>query len=357
MADQAFTIGMAVDVQSAFGTPNSTIAALATNVAATDGAVLGDKGSGDAESGISIPQIVPIFREVAAVAGSYTEQADSFQRASVEGFSVTFPLQGNGVDATPSAGEASLATAHKGIHAILYSLGLIVANGSAPAVEYTPRFAASSGGGTIYSTVKIWIGDLSFVFTDCLVDTASMVFTPGGNGLLTANFKVGKHDPATDFADGVTFPTFDYGSQASLSAPTVEGVAFTWGEVRGFETLTVNVSNEVAEFGDSNVESTGIRQSQTRRIFTADGRLYLNDADSDFEYQKTISTAAPTEDLSFQLGTPATTGIINGVKIELNNLQSKGVKYDRIGSAMVAELSGAKATDTSPGSEFKLTFN
>jgi hypothetical protein len=357
MADQSFSIGMALDVQSAFGTPNATIAALAGTVNATDGAVLGDKASGDADSGISIPQIVPIVREVAAVAASFTESADSFQRATVEGFSIAFPLQGNNVDATPAAGEASIATAHKGIHAILYSAGLIAANGAAPAVEYTPRHAGSAGGPTIYSTVKLWIADLSFVFTDCLVDTFNIVCTPGGNAIMTANFKVGKHDPATGFADGVSFPTFGYGTQATLAAPVVAGVNFTWGVVRGFETMNIGCSNEIEEFGDSNVAVTGIRQAQTRRVFTVDGRLYLDSTDSDFEYQKTIGATAPTEDLSFQIGTAATTGFINAIKLEVNNLQSRGVKWDKIGTATIAELSSAKATSLTAGTEFKLSFN
>jgi hypothetical protein len=83
----------------------------------------------------------------------------------------------------------------------------------------------------------------------------------------------------------------------------------------------------------------------------------LNSTDSRFEYDKTIGTLAPTEDLSFQIGTPATTGFINAIKLEVNNIQSKSVKYDRVGTATVAELSGAKATSLSAGTEFKLSFN
>lgn len=350
MADQEFKIGFAIGVQSGFGTPNATIAGLSGSLSSSDGIVLGDRESGDAESGILIPSIESAFREVAAVSGSFTEQADAFLRAVVNGFGIALPLQGNGATATPATGEAQPLA---GIDATLQSLGLAGANGTAPVVAYTPV-----SGATVYSTIKLWIGDLSFVFTDCIVESGQVVFTPGGNGILTANFAVGTHDPATDFADGVTFPTFDYTTQASLAAPTVEGVNFTWGQVRGFNTLTLNIENTIEEAGDSNVASTGLRQTQTRRMFTIDGTLYLDDGDSDFEYQGLVSSSAPTADLSFQVGDVAGAAeVLNAYLVEVNNLQAKAIKYNRIGTATVVELTGAKATATAAGGEFTLTFN
>ena len=353
MADETFDgVAFAIDIQdSGFGTPDSTIGGLSGSIDEDDGCVKGDKNSGDAESGIVIPTIAPSFREVSVVTGSYTESADSFLKALIDGFAITFPLQGNGDTAStpPGAGEA---LPDLGIWAIWRGLGMAGANGTAPVYEFTPEYA------TTYSTIKLWVGDLSYVFSDCLIESASLVFTPGGNGLMTANIKVGTHDPTSDFADGVTFPTVSYGMQNDMFAPTVEGVNFTWGQVRGFESLTINIDNTVEEFGDSNVSTTGVRQAQTKRVITVDGTLYISATDSDFEYQNAVSTSAPTGDLSFQVGTPATSAsTINAYKVEVNNLQAKSIKHNRIGTAMTVELSGAKATATAAGGEFKFTYN
>ena len=363
MADETFDgLALAVGTQTAaggFGFINATVRDLSGTIDETDGCVLGDKASGDAESGISSPTLEAIFREVAAVAASFTESADSFQRLSVSGFSITFPVQGNGATATtPAAGEADLATLFPGYEALYEMMGLIGANGAAPVVEYTPRHSGSSDGSTIYGTIKVWHGDLSMVFEDCLIESAEFVSTPGGNVLCTANILVGKTDTA-NIADGVTFPTITYGAMSSLAAPVVEGVAFaTFGQTRPFENLTVKVQNTIEEFGDSNVATTGKRQAQTRRQILVSGTIYVATADSDAAVQNLINSSAPTADLSFQVGTAAgASDVVNAFKVEVNNLQSKSIKYNRIGQALVAELTDAKATATSAGAEFKLTMN
>ena len=355
MADEKLFQGaaFAMDVQdSGFGTPDATIAALTTGDE-TDGFVLGDKGSGDAETGISLPSFEPDYREVAPVGGSYTEQADSLLKSLANGFSITLPLMGNAADS--GAPDAGAAKPFMGIDAIWQSLGMTGANSTSPVYEYTPEYA------TTYSTIKLFLGNFAFVFSDCIVESGSLVFTPGGNGLLTANIKVGTFDPDSDpgFTPAIAFPTIDYGTQATLAAPVVEGVNFTYSEVRGFENLTINIGNEVEEFGDSNVDVTGLRQSQTKRPITVDGTLYTVDADPDFAFQELIRTTAPTTDMSFQLGTAtgATPDTCNAVLIEVNNIQPKNLKYNRIGTETVVELSGAKATGTTGGDEFKVTYN
>lgn len=352
MADETFAIGFAVGVQSAFGTPNATIAALSGSLGVSDGIVLGDAESGDAESGIVTPSIEGFYREVADVSGSYTKSADAFLRAEVNSLAITIALKGNGATATPASDEAQ---PDAGIDALWQMSGLTGATGSNADYEYTP----TTGLGTIYGTVKLWIADLSFVFTDVLVDSAAMAYEPGDAGIATFNLSVGTHDPSTDFADGVTFPDFDYGTQTSLAAPVIEGVGHAWGQTRGFNTLTATVAQELETFGDSNVDTTGLRQSQTGRTVTVDGTLYIATADSDFEYQNLVSTTAPTDNMTFQVGTAngAGTGTLNAVKVEVNNLQGTNIKYNRIGTATAVELAGAQATGTTAGSEFKLSYN
>jgi len=350
----------AIDVQdSGYGTPDSTIGGLSGTIDETDGCVLGDKNSGDAESGIVLPTLVRSVREVAQVSGSFTQSADSYLKTLADGMSITIPIQGNGATSTPSAGEA---IPDLGIQALWRLAGMTGANGAAsPDYKFTP----TTGTATTYGTIKLWVGDLSFVFSDCLVDSTQIVFTPGGNGLATFNIAVGTHDPDTDFADGVTFPTVTYGTQASLSAPTVEGVAFTWGTGHpntgsGFNTLTINISQNIEDIQDSNVETTGLLKSQTNRIITVDGTLFVDTADSDYDYQALVSSSAPTDDLSFQLGTAETGGggeTINAALINVNNLEAKSIKYNRLGTLLAVELSGAKATATSAGAEFMIEYN
>ena len=354
MADQTWAIAMAIDVQSAFGTINGTISALSGTLDQTDGMILGDKASGEADSGITVPNIVAVVRENPVVAASFTEQWDAYLRTAVEGLSIAFPLQGNGADA--GAPTADAASPLVGPNAILQAAGLIeTTGGGSPDVDFKPNAS------TVYATIKLWLGSgttgLSFVYQDCLVDTLSLSFPPGSSGIATAGFKVGSL--ATQ-ADGVTFPTVTYGTMASLASPVVEGVAHAWGATRGFENLTINIANTLEEFGDSNVTTTGLRQSQTRRLITVDGAIYMTAAAAPYEYDNLVGTSAPTDDLSFQVGDPDVGGAetaLNAYKVTVANLSAQNLKYEKRGTATVAVLSGAKATDTAAGGEFTLTFN
>jgi len=342
-------VAFAVAEQTAgFGTANTAVEALSGALVNSNGIILGDKNSGDAESGVALPSFSTVVREQAQIAGSFTAQADEFIRTVTEGLSITFPLKGNGASSTPLADEAQ---PFAGIDELLGTAGLVGASGAVtPDYIYTPRASAE------YSTVKLWTADLSWVLQDCLVDSLVLNFTAGENCLITANFKVGS---VKTFADTVTFPTFTWGTQSSLAAPTVEGMAFAnFGQTRGFENLAITIANNIVEFGDANVATTGIRQSQVDRRITVDGRIYLETADSAAEWDALVNTSAPTADLSMQLGTPrTTTGTINAALITVNNLQPKGIKYDRTGTAAVVELTDALATSTTAGTEFSLEYN
>ena len=78
----------------------------------------------------------------------------------------------------PPAGEAK---PDAGIDARWQMAGFVGANGTNPLYEYTPRHAGSSGGSTIYGTLKLWIGDLSFVLWDALIESLSIVINAGGS--------------------------------------------------------------------------------------------------------------------------------------------------------------------------------
>jgi hypothetical protein len=352
MADQDFNgIALAIAEQTDFGYVNATVRDLSGALAVDDGIILGDKESGDAESGITIPNLSAFSREVPQVVSSFTQSADYFLREVVEGLAITFPLKGNGADA--GAPDADLAVPDEGIASLYANAGLLGATGTgSPDWKYTPRAT------TIYSTVHLWVADLDFIFQDCLVDTLEFAFTPGETALVTASFKVGS---VQSYNADVTFPTFTWGFQSSLAPPVVENVNFgTFGLTRGFEDLKISIANNVVEFKDSNVATTGLRQSQVDRVITVDGRMYLNETTSDAAHTSLVNTSAPTAALSLQLGTADSDGevtALNAISMNVLNLQPKDIKYDRTGTAAVVEISGAKATGTTAGSEFMFEYN
>ncbi len=360
MSDVAFNgVTAAFGVQAGFGTPLPAVRDLVATADLSEGAVLGDAESGDAESGITIPNIVAVSRDVAKVAGTLSESADAFQKAEIESLAISWVMQGNGVSATPALGEANLSVIMPGVEAIFEGAGLVGSVGGLNVEQdYDPRTGAN-----LFLTIKLWHGDLAFVFSDCVVESLEFAFTPGGFVIATANILVGTFDHTTQ-VDGFTFPTSNYGVMASLAGPIVEGVAFTaFGVVRGYENLTINIGSEIEKFGDSNVPVSGERQSQGRRVFTVDGTLYIDDvgALTDAAFQNLVDSSAPTVDLSFQVGTPATGAgnIINAFKIFCNNLQAKDIKYNRIGTTHVVELNESKCTSPGPtgGDEFQLQMN
>ncbi|MEE9547419.1 MAG: hypothetical protein V3V65_07970 [Hyphomicrobium sp.] len=300
-------IATAVGVQSAFGTPNSTVAGLdhTGSPSLADGHVLGDKGSGDSESGISVPNIVGDYLPVAQVSASWTESADKFQKALAEGFTFSWVMQGNG-DSGGTPGDADLSVIMPGLEAILECAGLTGA--------------------------------------------------PGGKCIATATISVGTYDHTTAIT-GFTFPTIDYEEMVDLAGPTVEGVAHTaFGHVRGFEDLVITISNPVETFKDSNVDVTGEFIAQKERIISVGGRIYVDSADDDAIHAQLKALVAPTDTLSLQLGT-AGAAALNAMLFEVFNLQPKDIKYGENGDFLIVELGDSKATGLTAGTEFQLTMN
>jgi hypothetical protein len=350
MADETFDgVLLAVGVQAGFGAINGTVRDLdiTTPLTSADGIVLGDREAGDAESGIVIPDFEPLRRELAAV--SYTPNFATFVREAFNNLGITYHVKGNGVTSTPSAGQAKPLA---GIDALNQSAGFVGANGASPIYVYTPRASA------IYLTAKLWLADLSFCFQDCIVGRRSTVYTPGGYGIRTDEISIGAIS-ATGTGDGVVFTSPTWGTQSSLAAPTVEGVANTWNAARGFtDALTITVENNIEDIGDSNVADTGIRKSQKApRLITASGSIFAQTADSDFEYQQTKLAVAPTDLFTFQLGDVAgATDTINAQKIELENPQTDRIKYNRAGDVLVVEFD-LSCRDSVAGSEYTETYN
>lgn len=345
MAAESWQVAFAVGVQSAFGTINSTISGLSGALDSTDGIVLGDRESGDGESGITLPQYVREQRERADVGGSFTASASSFERVDVSGLSIAFELKGNGGTGSTTPGEAQPL---EGIDALLQMSGLAGANGTASTSEYDYTPNASS----IYGTIKLWDNDLAYVFKDCIIETLTLPTTGGEVSIAEASIRVGSLVSVGTTA----FPTtLDYGTQASLSAPTLVSAGFAYGMSRDFQSAQVGVSNGIVEIPSGN-STSGIRLTQDVRRFDVDILTEVDSTNSDFDDLEISKTTAPTNDATWRLGSIAGTGTINGVAIAVNNIQQQTNKGERAGEIRAQRVTGY-ATGTTAGSEFTLTFD
>lgn len=348
MAVQNFGAGFAIGLQADADTINGTISALSGALNETDGIVLGVAEAGTGETGITLPNFVREQTELAKVPGSFTRTASSFKSVKVDSFDITWLLKGNGVTSSPSAGQAKPLA---GIDALIESAGLDGANGTNPLYTYTPST------GTTYATIKVWTGEgsdaMSFVFKSCLVESMSFAFAGNDNVKVTSQIRVGS---VQTVASSVTLPTFDYGTQSSLIAPVVQGVGFEWGETRGFQTLSMTVTNTIEEIEDSN-QSTGLRLGQTDRSIELNGVIYVDDGDTDFEYATLSSVSSPVDDATFQVGTIAGgTDTINAFLIAFNNGVIDNFSHDKLGELLAANVN-AHATATGASGEFAITFN
>lgn len=351
MADQAYEIGMAVGVQADIDTISATIPGLGGALDETDGIVLGDPQSGDFESGITAPSFVREQREQSDVEGGMRSRAGTFLRVDAQGLEITWAVKGNGVTSTGAAGEAK---PDPGIDALHEMGGLVGANGAGEIYEYTTRVNVSTGGVVRYGTVKLWVGDLSWVLKSCTLSGLKFVMQPSGIILATAAIEVGNVET---FADGVAFPTFDYGNQETLKPNTVENVTTSWGNVRGWESLEFEIANELVRSQDS-ARTGGLRTVGAGREVNVTARLYVDSADSDFEYQQLIATVNPTNDFGFQLGTAAGgSGTINALLVDIRDVEVQSMKPTPEGDVLIADIAGRGTSPVGGNSELLITYN
>jgi len=328
MADVTFIGAVAVGEQSDLGAINTTIRDLALGgggaLDETNGLVLGDAESGTGKTGIAFPDHVRDARENPVEPGSFTVLPDTFVKVNVEGFEISWQLKGNGVTSTPSAGQAK---PDPGIHALLLMSGLAGSNGTSPKYQYIPAL------GTTYGTVKLWNFDMSYTYMDCVLASLTLEQTGGSIIIAKASFRVGS---LAAIENGLTATTYDYGFQASLSAPVVQAAAYTWGQLRGFMTMSLVIDNVVNSVSDSN-QATGLRWVQDERRVRCNGTVYMSTSDSDFEYQELIG--APSANAVWTIGpVTAPAAQLNSIKFTCNQLQVTKTKYDKVGIATVCIL-------------------
>jgi hypothetical protein len=348
-------------IQTGLGAINSTVRDLAIDgggggLDSDDGLVLGYREAGDANSGITLPTIARIGTSRSDLA-NYTKQPTSFLRADISGLSLAVLMQGNGAT-TQNPAVADECQPLAGLHALWECSGLTGASGTTPAYKYTP--AADSD----YLTIKMWYGDHFWCFQDCMADV-TIELVGGENGIATFAFQVGSLAPgAYGQGDGVTWPTGvdvpDYGTQLSLSAPRVikptASEAHEWSTDRGFNSYTLSIANSLERIPDSN-QADGVRIVQNGREITLSERIWVDSADTDFEYEELIATAISTDTDWAQVGDPAGDAeTVNAYLIEMETPEVIDMKHDRLGTDMVVDIN-LRAVAASAGAEFTLTFN
>jgi hypothetical protein len=343
---------LAIDAQSAFGTVDGTIRDLNITTPLTEamGVVVGYREAGDAESGITLPSFEPFRRELAAV--GQTQNFANFVREAFGDLVITYIVKGNGATITNPVAVDDCKPA-KGIDALNQIAGLSGTGVAlAPVYRYTP--AASE----TYATIKMWWGDLSFCWQDCIINTRSTVYTPGETGLRTDTIKLGAIVSA-GVADGIVFTSPTAGPQTTMAAPAIEGVVNTWNMERGWNELTITINNNIEEIGNCNVADTGIKFSQKmpREITASVKGLWVGTTNSDYEYEQTKLTAAPTDGFTFQVGTVGIAdATANAYKVTLENPVVDSLKYDRLGTDLVADVE-LSARDATAAAEYTEDYN
>lgn len=358
MAEVSHGVLVAVGVQTDSTTINGDIRDLhdATSVASSDGIVLGHAGSGDDETGVTLPEFVKVFQENPDVAGSFTKSASTFDRVDAEGMSIAFVLKGNGATSTPGADEA-LPLA--GIDALLRGAGL-----QSALSDSNSDYSYNSEAGTTYLSVRVWAGGQTWLLKGCVVESLTMALVGGESTVCTCNISVGAL--ADDTSDGAgsdpevrAIPTtITYGTQSTLTPPQSKGVTFTWGASRCYGELSVEIANSVSTITDS-CQTSGVRLVQDSRAFNVSGTIWQDTAvGADFEWNQLVDGAV-NADMIGQIGTAAgaTPGAtLNAYKFTLNDVDIRSVSYEKAGAYSRAVLAGV-CTSTTASTEFTLTFN
>ena len=346
MADIKFLLGVAFKDQAARGTATAMPAigggsGPAGAIDEADGAVLGSDGQGVGDSGISF-SIGKNITEKAVVSGSFTRNFANFLGRTVDSFQVVTEIKGSGLTGSDPIVAADL-DIPLGLEVLYAAAGLQGVYFSSPA----PRLAFVPDP-TALATAAIYFGNEAsnggqIIIRDVECRSASFSFPPGETGTITWDL-IGEFDSYNETGSWPATP-FEYGNQASLSAPVIEGAAFTWGPDTpaarqiGFSTLELTVSNEFETVASSN-SANGRTQRQTGRTISCNATIDATSGEFLYELDQigsdNISTA---ENLTFSYGTSATVGgIVNGFKILVPDPELVSLEPERLGDSQAWSL-------------------
>lgn len=290
MAKFSHEVAFGLMPQSAEGTFNATLDAIAGTWSYTQGLLLGDPSAGARESGLSLG-LGRGRRDKALIGSSFTRSLSDFLRADVPTLELTVPYCGNRNAASSPPVDAD-ATPIAGLDALLQGAGLVGgAWGSGVGWRYV-------FGSTLPVSCLVYYNGNRLELLDCRV-AFSIAFEPASIPILTAQVAVGSiKDHAL-----AALPTLTYGPQATISAPSIVAVGNGWGDTRGFSELTLEVAQTFEDFPDSNA-LTGIVKEQSDRETRIAATLFADDTtDKGYEYAQLVETnQANLDPLSFTVG-------------------------------------------------------
>ena len=343
MADIKFLLGVAFKDQAARGTATAMPAigggsGTAGAIDESDGAVLGSDGQGVGDSGVSFA-IGKNITEKAVVSGSFTRNFANFLGRTVDSFQVVTPIKGSGITGSNPLVAADFAIP-LGLE-VLYAAAGLQAVDLASGQVFTPD-------PTALATAAIYFGNEAsnggqIIIRDVECQSASFSFPPGETGTITWDL-IGEFDAYNESGSWPATP-FEYGNQASLSAPVIEGAAFQWGpdtpaarEI-GFSTLELTVSNEFETVASSN-SANGRTQRQTGRTITCSATIDATSGEFLYEIDQIGSSNISTaEALSFSYGTSATIGAtVNAFNVSMPDPELVSIEPDKLGDSQAWSL-------------------
>jgi len=345
--------GVALTQSSGAGTPES-LPAGSSDITLAEGALLGDANSGVGESGIDLT-LGKSLSEKAPITGSFTRPFADSLGIVVEGFSYAVPLKGSGATATPADAEYRPTADGVSTDAFLRACGLTgAAWGSGDGWEYTPASTEVMTAGVYYGIDGS--DDLGYVrLSDVSASTLTFQFTPGEIATMTADFAGSFEDEGTV---NHTSDPFDYGTQATLSAPQVASVAFTWDVARGFgfSSLQIVLDNETEEIAASN-SASGKSKRQTGRTITVSATFDADSVDTEQEITQLQNTVIGSADaMSFTVGTAAgASDTINAYTISLPTPEPDQMQFAKM-AASQAYTMRFKARAASTNGEFVFRY-
>lgn len=351
MAKFNYQSGIAFAAQtSGLGTVDPTLKALVDaggsggsgEITPADGAILGSSAAGIAEDGIE-DEYTRDLREKAPISGSFTRPASDFLK-ELANLKFTLPWKGNGVTISGTPADAEYEP-DPGIDAILQGGGL-TGSGWAGGVGWS--YVPAPG---VPFTVKRWGPGFAWVLMDCFAD---LVWKLKEGGIVDLEVTVAVGSVESFLTE--SFPTFDYGLMASVSAPVLEQAGHNWGisaAARGFQDGQLSISPGIEDIGDSNAID-GVTKDQNDHTIIFTGSIFGDSGDIDFERVELVRTTAPTEVQAFNLGSAAGIGVLQkGSTFILKNPELRKLKPVKLGSRWGIDIE-LVAVDPVANGEFEL---
>ena len=351
MADHSFgNIALAILPMASV----STITGLTTSVNTAQGLVLGVGTTGEGNSGIELPTHTRVGLELARIGNG--RQADTFIREEASGLKITFPLGGaRNTVSTPTVLDADFDLSQSGIFpgfdAILKAVGLTGAAWASAPIGWEYK---ASGSATA-AAIALFAGGFKVVYQNALVTKLTIKAPPGEVATVEAEFST----PSVNSWGAQTLSTITQGNQAT-ACPVVQAAAFTYGNLRPYESIEISLSPTTENAPDSNT-ANGLRSRQTAFDVEVSGLIYAADSTGagapDVERTTLISESPPTSDALFQIGTAAVAaGVAKAYAIDINNATVRKGKMRKAGDYLQWESTLEARCISSAGTEFTLRF-